>query len=40
MVWIYGASGHGKVILDILEINGKGVAGFIDDNEQLTWFIG
>ena len=39
MVWIYGASGHGKVILDILEINGNEVAGFIDDNEQLTRFL-
>lgn len=40
MIWIYGASGHGKVILDILECQGKAVGGFIDDNESITRFMG
>lgn len=31
-MWIYGASGHGKVILDCLEISGVKVEGFIDDD--------
>ncbi len=29
---IFGAGGHGKVVLDILLNNGKDVLGFIDDN--------
>lgn len=33
-VLIYGASGHGKVIADILEKNGKKILGFIDDNPE------
>ena len=39
MVWIYGASGHGKVIADILELNNIPVAGFIDDNESIHHFM-
>jgi sugar O-acyltransferase (sialic acid O-acetyltransferase NeuD family) len=31
-VFIYGASGHGKVVSDILHACGQQVAGFIDDN--------
>ena len=31
-MWLYGASGHGKVIKDILEAQGRKVDGFIDDN--------
>lgn len=31
-MYLYGASGHGKVIKDILESQGKAVSGFIDDN--------
>lgn len=33
---IYGASGHGKVIEDILESMGEHVSCFIDDNVNLT----
>jgi sugar O-acyltransferase (sialic acid O-acetyltransferase NeuD family) len=32
---IYGASGHGKVIADIIEGSGKTVLAFVDDNETL-----
>jgi hypothetical protein len=39
MVWIFGASGHGKVILDILKLNNIPVAGFIDDNESIHQFM-
>ena len=35
---LYGASGHGSVILDILEQEGKEVLFFIDDNPNLTIF--
>lgn len=34
-MYLYGASGHGMVILDILEANGIPVEGFIDDNPAL-----
>jgi sugar O-acyltransferase (sialic acid O-acetyltransferase NeuD family) len=34
-VVIYGASGHGKVIADIVTKSGKTVLGFVDDNETL-----
>jgi len=40
MVWIYGASGHGKVILDVLETRQIAVEGFLDDDERLTDFEG
>ena len=40
MLWIYGASGHGKVILDILEKNKIPVGGFLDDDENLSDFAG
>lgn len=40
MVWIYGASGHGRVILDVLELSGVEVGGFIDDNESILEFMG
>jgi sugar O-acyltransferase (sialic acid O-acetyltransferase NeuD family) len=32
---IYGASGHGNVIADIVEKNGQTVLAFVDDNEAL-----
>ena len=32
---IYGASGHGRVIADIVELNGNRVLGFVDDNSDL-----
>ncbi|MCX6583579.1 MAG: acetyltransferase [Candidatus Aminicenantes bacterium] len=31
---IYGASGHGKVIADIIEKSGGEIMGFVDDNES------
>jgi acetyltransferase EpsM len=40
MAWIYGASGHGKVILDVLEKNKIPVQGFIDDNITSDQFMG
>lgn len=38
-MYLYGASGHGKVIKEILEANDVKVEGFIDDNECLTDFV-
>lgn len=38
--YLYGASGHGKVIADILEENGLRIEGFIDDNENLHKIMG
>lgn len=35
-VYLYGASGHGKVIKDILEAQGSSVEGFVDDNLKLS----
>lgn len=34
-VIIIGASGHGKVIADIIQLNGNIVKGFLDDNEKI-----
>ena len=34
-IFVYGASGHGKVVADILLAGGLAVAGFIDDDAQL-----
>ncbi len=39
MLFIYGASGHGKVILDCLNASGKKVEGFIDDDPEKTEFL-
>ena len=39
-MYLYGAGGHAKVILDILEAQGYGVAGVVDDNPALTEFMG
>ncbi|UCC72977.1 MAG: acetyltransferase [Gemmatimonadota bacterium] len=33
-VVVYGAGGHGKVVLDALELSGRDVAGFVDDDPQ------
>lgn len=33
-MYLYGASGHGKVIKEILESQGKAVDGFVDDNPE------
>ncbi|WP_321298649.1 acetyltransferase [Marinifilum fragile] len=40
MIYIYGASGHGKVIYDCLEANGIRNIAFIDDNPNKSEFIG
>lgn len=37
---IIGASGHGKVIADIIRSNGQELAGFLDDNTELKDFEG
>ncbi|MBQ2361547.1 MAG: acetyltransferase, partial [Prevotella sp.] len=34
-MYLYGASGHAKVICDIIEDAGNNVLGFIDDNENI-----
>ena len=34
-VYLYGASGHGKVIKDIIEAQGSEVEAFVDDNPRL-----
>lgn len=39
-MYLYGAGGHAKVILDILEAQGCEVAGVVDDNPALTEFMG
>ena len=36
MIYLYGASGHGKVIREILESQGKAVEGFVDDNPDIN----
>ncbi|MDD3744624.1 MAG: acetyltransferase [Lentimicrobiaceae bacterium] len=39
-IWIYGASGHGKVVLDCLSANSMICHGFIDDSPSKKQFIG
>ncbi len=34
-MYLYGASGHAKVILDILKASGSELSAFVDDNESL-----
>lgn len=40
MIYLYGASGHGKVVMDILNANKVSVGGWIDDNPQFTVYKG
>jgi len=35
-MYLYGASGHAKVIIDILKSQGKNILGLIDDNPSLS----
>lgn len=35
--YIYGAGGHGKVVLDAMQSAGIDCAGFIDDKDVCTW---
>lgn len=39
-MYLYGASGHGKVIKDIAEARGDSVEGFVDDNPNLMLYCG
>ena len=39
-IYIYGASGHGKVVLDIVSNSDIEIGGFIDDNILLNRFEG
>lgn len=39
-MYLYGASGHGKVVKEILEDSGIKVKAFIDDNQSLSVFFG
>ena len=35
--YIYGAGGHGKVVLDAMQLAGIDCAGFLDDGDVTTW---
>lgn len=35
--YIYGAGGHGKVVLDAMQVSGMGCAGFVDDSDIALW---
>lgn len=37
---LYGASGHGKVVIDILEAVGKKIDFIVDDNQHVTELLG
>ncbi len=39
-VVVYGAGGHGKVVLDALERSGRNVLGFVDDDSQSSTHCG
>ena len=39
-MYLYGASGHGKVIKEILESQGRIVDGFVDDNPDVNTLAG
>lgn len=39
-MYLYGASGHAKVIVDILQSNGKKITGMIDDNPAINELVG
>lgn len=40
MAYLYGAGGHGKVIKDVLESQGRVVEGFLDDNPKIETLSG
>lgn len=40
MMYLYGASGHAKVIMDILTDSGVSIEGLIDDNESIDSLMG
>ena len=35
--YIFGAGGHGKVVLDAMQLAGIACAGFVDDRDTLVW---
>jgi len=39
-MYLYGASGHAKVIIDILKSQGKNILGLIDDNPSINELLG
>ena len=39
-MYLYGASGHAKVIMDILEANQIRIDGLIDDNPEINELLG
>ena len=39
-MYLYGASGHAKVIIDILEANQIRIDGLIDDNPEINELLG
>lgn len=39
-MYLYGASGHAKVVMDILEAQGMEVEGLVDDNPELAELMG
>lgn len=39
-MWIFGASGHGKVIAEIAELNNVNIDGFIDENNSKETIFG
>ena len=39
-MYLYGASGHAKVIIDILRANGETIDGLYDDNENIHQLLG
>jgi sugar O-acyltransferase (sialic acid O-acetyltransferase NeuD family) len=38
-MYLYGASGHAKVIIDILKSTGISIDGIIDDNQEIKYFM-
>ena len=39
-MYLYGASGHAKVIIDIVKSEGKDIIGLVDDNESVFELLG
>ncbi len=38
-MYLYGASGHAKVIIDILRANGESIEALFDDNEAINYLL-
>lgn len=39
-MYLYGASGHAKVIIDIVKSQGRDIKGLVDDNESVSKLLG